>query len=211
VSVGDLRDAGFLPGAVTNYLLRLGHAGAPDDWVEPGEQPAAFALDKVGRAPAHFDEVQLQHWQREAVKRLDPQALEDWLAPALPPTLGPAERRLLGSTVSHNVVFPADALPWVDVLFGALPPPDDDLAQVLRQAGPGFFAAALEALDTTGTDLKALARELKARTGRKGAELYMPLRIALTGRRDGPELAPLLAALPDATLRSRLRALASST
>ena len=50
-----------------------------------------------------------------------------------------------------------------------------------------------------------------ARTGRKGAELYMPLRIALTGRRDGPELAPLLAALPDATLRSRLRALASST
>ena len=211
VSVGDLRDAGFLPGAVTNYLLRLGHAGAPDDWVDPGEQPAAFALDKVGRAPAHFDEVQLQHWQREAVKRLDPQALEDWLAPALPPTLGPVERRLLGSTVSHNVVFPADALPWVEVLFGALPPPDDDLAQVLRQAGPGFFAAALEALDTTGTDLKALARELKARTGRKGAELYMPLRIALTGRRDGPELAPLLAALPDATLRSRLRALASST
>ena len=210
-SVGDLRDAGFLPGAVTNYLLRLGHAGAPDDWVDPGEQPAAFALDRVGRAPAHFDEVQLQHWQREAVKRLDPQALEDWLAPALPPTLGPAERRLLGSTVSHNVVFPADALPWVAVLFGELPPPEGELEQVLRQAGPGFFVAALEALDTTGADLKALARELKARTGRKGAELYMPLRIALTGRRDGPELAPLLAALPDSTIRGRLRALASST
>jgi len=39
----------------------------------------------------------------------------------------------------------------------------------------------------------------------------MPLRIALTGRRDGPELAPLLAALPDSTIRGRLRALASST
>ena len=108
-------------------------------------------------------------------------------------------------------MFPADALPWVAVLFGELPPPEGELEQVLRQAGPGFFAAALEALDTTGADLKALARELKARTGRRGAELYMPLRIALTGRRDGPELAPLLAALPDSIIRSRLRALASST
>jgi nondiscriminating glutamyl-tRNA synthetase len=210
VSVGDLSAAGFLPGAVTNYLLRLGHAGAPDDWVDPARQPAAFALDTVGRAPAHFDEVQLQHWQREAVKRLAPQALQDWLAPVLPAGLGPEQRRVLGETVSHNVVFPADALPWVDVLFGELPPPDGELRQVLKAAGPGFFAAALAALATTGPDLKALARELKARTGRKGAELYMPLRIALTGRGDGPELGPLLAALPGATIRSRLGALAGA-
>jgi glutamyl-tRNA synthetase len=211
VSVGDLRAAGFLPAAVTNYLLRLGHAGAPDDWVEPAGQPAAFALDKVGRAPAHFDETQLQHWQREAVKRLAPQALEDWLAPVLPAGLTPQQRRLLGATVSHNVVFPGDALPWVDVLFGELPPPDGMLQQVLDEAGPGFFAAALDALAVTGADLKALVREIRARTGRKGAQLYMPLRIALTGRRDGPELGPLLAALGDATIQSRLRAVASST
>jgi len=211
VSVGDLREAGFLPGAVTNYLLRLGHAGAPDDWVEPAEQPAVFALDKIGRAPAHFDEVQLQHWQREAVKRLTPEALQDWLASVLPAGLTDPQRSLLGATVSHNVVFPADALPWVDVLFGDLQPPDGDLQRVLDQAGPGFFAATLEALAVAGVDLKALGREIKARTGRKGKDLYMPLRIALTGRPDGPELGPLLAALPEATIRSRLAALAGST
>jgi glutamyl-tRNA synthetase len=209
-SVGDLREAGFLPGAVTNYLLRLGHAGAPDDWVEPAQQPGAFALDKVGRAPAHFDEVQLQHWQREAVKRLTPEGLQDWMAPVLPDWLTASQRSLLGETVSHNVVFPADALPWVDVLFGDLPEPADALRQVLEAAGPGFFAAALEALAVAGTDLKALAREIKARTGRKGKDLYMPLRIALTGRGDGPELAPLLAALPETTLRNRLAARAGS-
>jgi len=207
-SVGDLREAGFLPGAVTNYLLRLGHAGAPDDWVEPTGQPGAFALEKVGRAPAHFDPIQLQHWQREAVKRLAPQALQEWLAPVLPAGLTQSQRSLLGATVSHNVVFPSDALPWVDVLFGDLPEPSGELRQVLEAAGPGFFAAAIDALATVGADLKALARELKARTGRKGKDLYMPLRIALTGRSDGPELAPLLAALPDATIRNRLAALA---
>jgi len=205
-SVGDLREAGYLPAAITNYLLRLGHAGAPDDWIDPAAMPAAFRLDRVGRAPAHFDEVQLQHWQREAVKRLDPAALEAWLAPALPPSLGPGERRLLGATVSHNVVFPADALPWVDVLFGALPAPGEDVAGVIRRAGPDFFRAAVEALDVTGADLPALAREIRQRTGRKGAELFMPLRAALTGRSDGPELGPLLAALPPTTLRNRLAA-----
>lgn len=203
-SVGDLRAAGYLPEAISNYLLRLGHAGAPDDWVAPAMQPAAFQVDRVGRAPAHFDEVQLQHWQREAVNRLDPAALAGWLAPVLPESLDAGQRLLLGATVSHNVVFPADALPWVEVLFGELPPLPYDLAQRVGSAGPGFFRAALEALEATGPDLPALARELRQRTGRKGAELFMPLRIALTGRGDGPELGPLLAALPPSTLRHRL-------
>jgi glutamyl-tRNA synthetase len=208
VAVRDLREAGYLPAAVTNYLLRLGHAGAPDGWVEPGDQPAAFVLERVGRAPAHFDEVQLQHWQREAVKRLGPQALQDWLAPVLPASLEPAERQLLGMTVSNNVLFPADALPWVDVLFGELPPLEAELRSVVERAGPEFFAAVVESLAVTGPQLPALARELKARTGRKGKDLYMPLRVALTGRSDGPELGPLLAALPGPVLQERLAGLA---
>jgi len=205
-SVGDLRDAGYLPEAVSNYLLRLGHAGAPDDWVPPVEQPAAFSLERVGRSPAHFDEVQLQHWQREAVKRLSPEALDAWLAPALPAGLDAAQRRLLAETVSHNVVYPADATPWADVLFGDLPPPEDEIASLLAEAGPAFFEAALESLAEAGPDLPALARGIRQRTGRKGASLYMPLRAALTGRRDGPELGPLVAALGADQLEKRLGA-----
>jgi glutamyl-tRNA synthetase len=205
-SVGDLREAGYLPQAVTNYLLRLGHAGAPDEWVPPEAQPATFALDRVGRSPAHYDEVQLQHWQREAVKRLSPEALDAWLAPALPPGLDAAQRGRLAATVSHNVVFPADARPWVDVLFGDLPRPDAEAAALLAEAGPDFFESALRALAVTGPDLPALAREIRQRTGRKGAELYMPLRVALTGRRDGPELGPLVAALGADQLDKRLGA-----
>ena len=41
-------------------------------------------------------------------------------------------------------------------------------------------------------------------SGRKGAALYMPLRVALTGRTDGPELAPLLKAMPPGKARERL-------
>ncbi|MGH6886723.1 MAG: hypothetical protein ACREGK_11700, partial [Geminicoccales bacterium] len=56
----------------------------------------------------------------------------------------------------------------------------------------------------TGADLPALAERLKTRTGRKGRALFMPLRYALTGRHDGPELAALLAAIPQARVRDRL-------
>ncbi len=53
---------------------------------------------------------------------------------------------------------------------------------------------AVRAFDAHGADLSAMSAALRAATGRKGAALFAPLRVALTGRRHGPELAPLLKA-----------------
>jgi glutamyl-tRNA synthetase len=75
---------------------------------------------------------------------------------------------------------------------------------VLEQAGNAFFREAVSALERHGPDLKAMGATLKATTGRKGPELFMPLRIALTGRLHGPELAPLLKLLSPNTARQRL-------
>jgi glutamyl-tRNA synthetase len=104
------------------------------------------------------------------------------------------------------VLFPRDAAPWAEVLSPGVPAPSDEARAHLGRAGAGYFAAARAALDATGADLPALARELRERTGLKGADLYLPLRAALTGRCDGPELGPLLATLPIDTIRSRLLA-----
>ena len=65
---------------------------------------------------------------------------------------------------------------------------------------PPSAAAAAE----SGNDLPAIAGAVRAATGRKGAALYMPLRAALTGREHGPELAPLLRAMPAGKARERL-------
>jgi glutamyl-tRNA synthetase len=51
--------------------------------------------------------------------------------------------------------------------------------------------------------LGELTKLLKERTGRKGADLFMPLRVALTGQAHGPELAPLLKLMPPETVRRR--------
>jgi glutamyl-tRNA synthetase len=207
-TVGELRERGYLAAAVGNYLLRLGHTGAPDQWVEPAEFARNFSLDRLGRAPAHFDAAQLDHWQREAVRRLTPEQAVHWLDAELPADWSGQERLELAGLLLGNLLFPADAADWLSVLRGDLPPLTAEDSTVLAEAGPAFFEAALAAYHEVGADIGALGRELKQRTGRKGAALFMPLRIALTGRHDGPELAALLPVIPPALVRARLAAAA---
>ena len=204
VTIGELRERGYLAGAIANYLLRLGHHGAPDGWVPPGQLARNFHLDKLGRAPAHFDRVQLDHWQREAVRRLEPGAAARWLEAEFPADWPAARRASVASLLQGNLLLPDDARAWLAVLGGPLPPLPPEAATAITEAGPEFFDAALASFAETGGDLGALAERLKSRTGRKGKALYMPLRFALTGRHDGPELAALLAAMPQALVRDRL-------
>ena len=98
----------------------------------------------------------------------------------------------MAALLKGNVLLPRDARDWVAVLGGALPPLPPDASQAIAEAGPAFFDAALAGYVETGGDLVALVDRLKRSTGRKGKALYMPLRFALTGRHDGPELASLL-------------------
>ncbi|HLY53179.1 MAG TPA: hypothetical protein VKQ31_09240, partial [Steroidobacteraceae bacterium] len=75
---------------------------------------------------------------------------------------------------------------------------------VVRSAGAGYFAAAAAAAAASGNDLGAIAGAARAASGRQGRSLYLPLRLALTGRTHGPELAPLLKAMPPGQARERL-------
>ena len=102
------------------------------------------------------------------------------------------------------MVLPEDARPWVEIVFGGPPPLGAAAEQVVREAGTGYFSAAAAAAAKSGNDLPAIAGAVRAATGRQGAALYMPLRVALTGREHGPELAPLLRAMPAGKARERL-------
>lgn len=204
VSAREFRERGFLPEAIVNHLFRLGHASDHDGWLDLTDMPAHFRLDHLGRAPARFDETQLAHWQKEALSRAPAAELERWLRPLLPASASPVQVSEFVEAVRHNVVLPQDARPWVDVVFGDLPAVNDEDKSVVAEARGAFFSAAVKAFDAHGADLQALSADLRAATGRKGAALYAPLRVALTGRRNGPELAPLLKLIPAATVRRRL-------
>ncbi len=194
-SVNEFRARGFLSAALLNHLFHLGHTSDAEAWLSVAEMPAHFRPEHLGRAAARFDESQLTHWQKETLAHMSTAEIGSWL--------GLGDNAELIELVRHNVVLPADADVWVAAVRGELPPLGEDERRVVEAAGREFFTAAAAATVEAGTDFKQLAKLLKERTGRKGADLFMPLRVALTGQLHGPELAPLFKLIQPEMARRR--------
>ncbi|HEY0766410.1 MAG TPA: glutamate--tRNA ligase [Steroidobacteraceae bacterium] len=204
VSLREYRERGYQPLALANHLFRLGHSTPLHGLLTLAEMARAFDAAHLGRAPSRFEEQQLGVWQKEAVHHLSADAARAWLAPLLPVGLDERVTDAFIAALLPNVVLPEDARPWVDIVFGGPPALEPAVEEVVRNAGAGYFSAAAAAAARSGNDLSAIADAVRAATGRQGAALYMPLRAALTGRAHGPELAPLLRAMPAGKARERL-------
>jgi nondiscriminating glutamyl-tRNA synthetase len=202
-SVREYRERGFTAAALTNHLFRLGHATAEHGFLTLAEMAQAFDPARLGRAPARYDEQQLRVWQKHAVQRMDAGELRVWLGSVLPESLDDAAVAAFIEAVRPNIVLPEDARAWMDIVFGAPPQLAAAEAEVVRSAGTSYFLAAAQAADERA-DLAAILAAVRAATGKTGAALYKPLRLALTGRPHGPELAPLLKAMPLGKARERL-------
>jgi glutamyl-tRNA synthetase len=203
VSVREYRERGYLPGALTNHLFRLGHSSPLHGLVSLEEMARAFDPGHLGRAPSRFDEQQLHVWQKDTVHQLSTESARAWLAPVLPAGISEQAASAFVTALRPNLVLPEDARAWVEIVFGGPPPLEPGGEAVVRSAGAGYFAAAAAAARESA-ELPAIAGAVRAATGRKGAELYMPLRMALTGLAHGPELAPLLKAMPAGKACERL-------
>ncbi|HEY2677052.1 MAG TPA: glutamate--tRNA ligase [Steroidobacteraceae bacterium] len=202
-SAHEFRERGFLSIAIVNQLFRLGHAADVDGWLSASDMPAHFRPDHLGRAPARFEESQLVHWQKESLERMSAAEIRAWL--------GSNDPLDFVELVRHNIVLPPDASAWRSVIQGDLAPLGAEEQRIIAAAGPAFFAAASDAFAQSNRDVKVLAKILKERTGRKGAELFMPLRVALTGQAHGPELAPLLKLIPPQIAQRRLESHAQNS
>jgi glutamyl-tRNA synthetase len=203
-SVEDLRARGVLPGAVVNMLARLGHYYESGHYMPLEALAQTFETRHLGTAPAHFDEHQLQHWQREAVLNADDTVLANWLRAVLPSHLDDTARAEFVHAVRGNVLYPADAETWAHVVYTDDMPVTEEALTALRAADKGYFVAAVTAAGEAGADYAAFITRLKALTPAKGKALFQPLRAALTGRLDGPELASLFALLGADRIRRRL-------
>jgi glutamyl-tRNA synthetase len=200
----ELRERGYLPLAIVNLLFRLGHSSSEHGVLSLAQMSVAFDPRHLGRSPARFDLSQLLSWQKEVAHHLSAEEASAWLAGTLPAGLSPDAARAFLEAVLPNVVLPEDARQWAAVVFGEAPALAATDALTVREAGAQFFAAAAHAAAGARNDLKAITDAVRAATGRKGPALYVPLRLALTGLSHGPELAPLLRAMPPAKVEERL-------
>ncbi len=203
-TVREYRAQGFTAAALCNHLFRLGHSSSENGLLDLTAMARYFDPAHLGRAPAHFDESQLRTWQKESIRPLSSSEFEAWLAPQLPADLAPRQRAAFLEAVRPNVVLPEDARAWGVIVFGGVPAIGAAEQATIDAAGGAFFAAAARAAASTPEDFKSIAAATGAATGAQGKALFQPLRIALTGLTHGPELAPLLRAMPPGAAQARL-------
>ena len=197
----ELRDAGYLPAAVRNYLALLGW-GTDDDTtlMSTEELVERFRVEDVGSAAAIFDEKKLR-WLNGRFMREMP--LDEYTA-AVARHLGrePDERLRAACEIAQEKAQTLEEV-WPLIRFLFEPPVDDEKAwrKVMKDGTPReLLEAAREALAAV-EPLRARARSRRrwrrcsSASSVKPGKLYQPIRVAITGTSVSPGIFESLAAL----------------
>lgn len=203
-SVEEMHHKGYLPLAIINYLARLGHACDNQTLLDFNQLAAHFYLEKLSRSPARFDQVQLRYWQKMAVQMLNIPSLWRWLGEPIANQVPEAMRALFAETIKTNIEFPEDAVIWANIFFHEHIDIDTEGRTILHEAGEQFFVEAEQAVEKYGTDFSQVLAEMKQTLGLNGKKLFMPIRIALTGKKFGPELIHIAEILGQKKMKHRL-------
>jgi glutamyl-tRNA synthetase len=205
-SVQELREAGYLPAAIRNYLALLGW-GTEDDTtiLSTTDLIERFEIERVRRASAIFDERKLRWLNGRFMRELQ---LDDYVEAAAgqlereghPEAAADPERLRRACAIAQEKAQTLSEL-WPLIRFLFEPPVDDPKAweQVMRDGAGPKLEAALEAVRSAEPfDSPTLERELGAvveRLGAKPKDVYQPLRVAITGTSVSPGIFDSLAAL----------------
>jgi len=179
LSLQSFRETGLEPMAVVSLTALVGTSDNIHPCTDIQELVAGFDLGKLSRAPARFDEAELAALNAKLLH------MTPWADVA---ARLPYANEAFWMAVRGNIEKLADAKNWHEIVHG-------DLKGVVLDGDRDFITVArglLPAGSFDSTTWKAWTESVKTATGRKGKDLFMPLRRALTGLDHGPELAALL-------------------
>ena len=195
--VEHLKREGVEPIALLDVLARIGTSEPVVPIVSLDELAETFDFSTFGRAPAHFDPHEVELVNARLLHMRDYAAVADRLS------AGASEEDWL--LLRPNVERLSDFGDWFEVLRGEVEPPELAYEErlLVREA-----AGIAESLDWSAEPWRILTDELKRSTGKKGRDLFHPLRLALTARESGPEMAGLLSRMGKERAVRRLEAAA---
>ena len=198
-SVQELRDAGYLPAAVRNYLALLGW-GTQDDTtiMSTDELIERFDIADVGRSSAIFDEQKLRWLNGRFMREM---SLDDYTE-AVARHLGrePDDRLRAACAIAQEKAQTLNEVwPLIGFLFEE--PETDEKAwkKVMKDGARPLLSEALEALRGTEpfepAELEASLGRVLAENDVKPGKLYQPIRVAITGSSVSPGIFESLAVL----------------
>jgi glutamyl-tRNA synthetase len=185
LALADLREAGVEPLALVSFMARLGSSHPVEVATALDAIAAGFDIGSFGLSPTKFDPEELTLHSAKTLRALPFDHVKDRLHDiGIPPETAPAFWQAVGPNLDRL----ADAAEWWALCRDGAEP-------VIDPEDAGFVTQALAMLPPRpwGPEAwKDWTDAVKAATGRKGRALYRPLRLALTGREHGPEMAALM-------------------
>ena len=199
LSAEELRNSGFEPIAILSLLAKLGTSDPVEARDSLQQLAMEFSFSKMGRAPARFDENELNGLNAHVVHAMGFATVQPRLAKL---AYGDKATPEFWDAIRKNLVTVPDAALWLAVVYGGgLTGPelsDEDKAFIGEAAK--LFPAGEDTLDTW----KTWSEAVKAKTGRKGKQLFQPLRRVLTDQEHGPEMDRMLMLIGAEKARDRL-------
>jgi len=184
------RERDIEPEAIIALLSRLGTSQPVEPIADRQTLLDSFDLSTFGRAPAKFDDAELERVNTAIVHAMPFAAVE----PRLPEGMDEAGWH----AVQPNISTIGEVAEWWRLVTGPIDTcefSDEDRA---------YLADAAETLAWSDDPWGALTSALKEKTGRKGKQLFLPLRQALTGMNHGPDMGELLPLIGEQRARRRL-------
>jgi glutamyl-tRNA synthetase len=210
-SIADYRREGYLPEALVNYLALLGwtHPEGREEFADLDELAREWDPSRLGASPATFDPGRLLFFNARLIRRLSPEELRRRLEPFLTEPSPQGRELLVVEAIQEDMRLLSDAPRLVRELLspvdpatfaGELPESSDEVFEHAADTLEGREIDGLEEAQDVVDELRAWARE----RGIKTRDLLHPLRLALTGKNKGPEMARLFAVLGAEEARSRI-------
>jgi nondiscriminating glutamyl-tRNA synthetase len=196
---------GFLPEAMFNFITLLGWSPEGEEEIYTREQLIEiFNANRLSKSPAVFDTAKLNWLNQHYMKQATPERVIELCIPHLKaagrmpeePNEQELERAIaLVTLFRDHLRFGAEIVPLSDLFYQDTPELNEEAALVLAEetvpAVLDAFRSVIEAAseeDFTIGNMKSLIKAVQEQTGIKGKELFMPIRIALTGQMHGPDL-----------------------
>jgi len=202
-SVEQYRNLGYLPEALDNFLALLGWAPASEQEIFSLEELVEeFSMDRVAKNPAVFDIDKLNWINSHYIKQAKPELITDLALPHLKAAgyideITPDQYAWLVNVVTAlqgHISYAAQIVDHVDIFFNDnIEFETEEAHEIMRDADipqvmDAFCTklAALEQLD--GPVIKALLKSITKELKLGGKKVFMPIRIAITGKMHGPDL-----------------------
>lgn len=221
-SVDQYRQLGYLPEGIVNFLALLGWApNSEQEIFSIDELIKEFSMERVAKNPAVFDIDKLNWINQHYMRQLDDEA---FFAAAKPHMIAAgymtgeetgeklAWLKKVVATSKDHVSFAAQIPASVEMYFNDEFGFENDEAAAVLQAEtvPTVIGMLLEELPKLevldGAAVKSLFKTIQKTTKLKGKDVFMPIRVALTGNQHGPELAEMVPLLGIERTEKRIRA-----